>query len=506
MIESEPITEAFDKLFGTLQSKQTGKGVELYSNPMFNPAAIVNSLSGLKENLQQDIPKLINLGQRVIHEGAQKYQEFVAGMKKYLGDKWETFKEQMLKIYHQAKEAYKKSPMGNEIGLVNIDIEPSLAKLSLGAFIEKAKDIARQSFSGQTVVNKTDGSKILIPWQGIKHAFSRGISRDEAAVALKLNKVIEGATHDRTEPDKERRNNIKAVHHYSATIHLSGNVLKVGIVVREHLDGKRYYDHYEIKERPASNISGESDVLQNSHQPIAGNSSTDSMSPESKDVKFALAQDSNIDRIKNGETNYEASQAGYQRLLSKSTAKSARESINSLASDLSADGLSGQEDLRERRERQNRVANAWAIKNNIPVISNEEFTRRWSTTGKIFGGENRVYFKTDPDGSGWAIKANSMLYHKGDMSAFLERLAISSEYFPDTSMQIVGMVKTTTGLKPLLKQPFVVAAEDAFAPSRGIAAELRKRGFVLLDAEGGMWLSPDRNYYVSDIASAETFL
>lgn len=228
--------------------------------------------------------------------------------------------------------------------------------------------------------------------------------------------------------------------------------------------------------------------------------------PDQPSANFALAAPANNDRMNGKGDQRETSQADYQRLLSASAVESARESINSLAADLAADERPGQEALGERRERQNRVARAWADQRNLPIITNSEFSARWAETGKIFGGENRVYFTTDPDGSGWAVKANSLLYHKGDMAALLERLAISSEYFPDTSTQIIGMVENSLGLKPLLKQPFVVAAADAVAPSRGIANELTKRGFVLLDQEGGMWLSPDRNYYVTDMGNTNVIL
>lgn len=101
----------------------------LHSNPMLNPALIVSSLSGLAKNLKEDIPKLVNLGQVVIRDGASKYQQFLIGMKQYLGDKWDAFKGLMLKVYHQAKAEYKNSPLGNEIGAIG-DIQPTYSKVT----------------------------------------------------------------------------------------------------------------------------------------------------------------------------------------------------------------------------------------------------------------------------------------------------------------------------------------------------------------------------------------
>lgn len=97
-------------------------GEVFYQNPMLNPALIVSSLSGLAKNLKEDIPKLVKLGQVVIRDGASTYQLFLAGMKQYLGDKWSSFKGVMLKVYHYAKEAYRNSPLGNEIGAVGEDL------------------------------------------------------------------------------------------------------------------------------------------------------------------------------------------------------------------------------------------------------------------------------------------------------------------------------------------------------------------------------------------------
>jgi hypothetical protein len=59
--------------------EEAGGSDALYSNPMFNPSLIVDSLSGLAGNLKEDLPKLVRLGQRVIHEGAGTFQRFAKG-------------------------------------------------------------------------------------------------------------------------------------------------------------------------------------------------------------------------------------------------------------------------------------------------------------------------------------------------------------------------------------------------------------------------------------------
>lgn len=70
------------------------------------------------------------------------------------------------------------------------------------------------------------------------------------------------------------------------------------------------------------------------------------------------------------------------------------------------------------------------------------FFEKWYLSGKIRGGENLVYFELDGEGLAWAIKMNELTYHQGDMAALADRLVKSSEYFPDTTLEIIGMVTT----------------------------------------------------------------
>jgi GGDEF domain-containing protein len=99
-------------------------GDVFYQNPMLNPKAIVTSLSGLAKNLKEDIPKLVKLGQVVLREGVGKYQQFLAGMKQYLGEKWDAFKGVMLKVYHQAKKI-----VADERRMVGVDINAEESKI-----------------------------------------------------------------------------------------------------------------------------------------------------------------------------------------------------------------------------------------------------------------------------------------------------------------------------------------------------------------------------------------
>lgn len=122
--------------------------------------------------------------------------------------------------------------------------------------VMKARTFARRMFAEKTVT-ATDGHEILIPWSGIKHTFSGKVSANAAIVASKLDKVIENGVLIKSAPDKENRNTIKAVHTYETSATVAGEPVTIHVIVREALDGKRFYDHYEAGVEVAGGMSGE---------------------------------------------------------------------------------------------------------------------------------------------------------------------------------------------------------------------------------------------------------
>jgi len=156
----------------------------------------------------------------------------------------------------------------NASGTVTITIPKHMRKMGDAEFIEAAKAYAREHYEGQTIENISDHSQILIPWQGIKHAFARDVTRNEAAAALQLGEVIRTAKKSYETSDKKSRDSIVAVHIYRSDISVEGKRVGINIVVRETVGGKRYYDHSEL-ERPAG-LSGKLGKSQGSLQPCTG--------------------------------------------------------------------------------------------------------------------------------------------------------------------------------------------------------------------------------------------
>lgn len=57
--------------------------------------------------------------------------------------------------------------------------------------------------------------------------------------------------------EKEGRNAIEAVHTYETLVTIAGEPATIHVIVREALDGKRFYDHYEADVEAAGGMSGE---------------------------------------------------------------------------------------------------------------------------------------------------------------------------------------------------------------------------------------------------------
>ncbi|GAM08814.1 hypothetical protein OR1_01088 [Geobacter sp. OR-1] len=154
--------------------------------------------------------------------------------------------------------------------------------------------------------------------------------------------------------------------------------------------------------------------------------------------------------------NHELYQTGNKCGLQTGSIEAIRQSIQDLQDYLEAGDRPDKVYSGEFRKQQDRKALEWATQNDKQVIPETDFLALWRHSGKIRGGENLVYFMQDADGLTWAIKMNELTYHHGDMAALAERLIKSSEYFPDTTLEIIGMVATPRGVKPLLRQEFVV--------------------------------------------------
>ncbi|MGH8258785.1 MAG: GNAT family N-acetyltransferase, partial [Steroidobacteraceae bacterium] len=112
---------------------------------------------------------------------------------------------------------------------------------------QKAHAYAQGNFADKTVTNASDGSQILITKAGIDHAFSGKVSRKAALASAQLDRILEQGQLVSTQPDAAGRPDIRAVHQYDTPITIAGKPVTIRSVVRELPDGRRYYDHFEVR-------------------------------------------------------------------------------------------------------------------------------------------------------------------------------------------------------------------------------------------------------------------
>jgi len=119
-------------------------------------------------------------------------------------------------------------------------------RLPMAKLKQNAAALARLRFSNKTVTNAWDGSRIYIPWSGIKHTLSGEISRNATLALARLDEVLQRGVRVATEADRYGRPDIKAVHFYDTQLVVAGEPVTIRSVVREQRGGRLYYDHFEV--------------------------------------------------------------------------------------------------------------------------------------------------------------------------------------------------------------------------------------------------------------------
>jgi hypothetical protein len=107
--------------------------------------------------------------------------------------------------------------------------------------------------------NAHDGTEIAIPWQGVRHALRDKVSPVALAAVHDLENLLRRAKPEgRPHGDKRGRHTIASVHYYDVPVRFDGKPKTLRFVVREHSDGKRYYDHFEIRQNESPSAGGDS--------------------------------------------------------------------------------------------------------------------------------------------------------------------------------------------------------------------------------------------------------
>lgn len=146
---------------------------------------------------------------------------------------------------------------GGEVGAGEKTAKPAAVSVSgseLGSFTETkelrkaAMQYARENFVGNSYHNESSGHDIQVTWQGIKHATTK-TNPAELALIPKLDDMLRKAEYIGSFEDRKDRPDILAAHKYQTVVNLDGEILNVGIVVREMKDGHKHYDHFILKDQ-----------------------------------------------------------------------------------------------------------------------------------------------------------------------------------------------------------------------------------------------------------------
>jgi hypothetical protein len=112
----------------------------------------------------------------------------------------------------------------------------------------------------------------------------------------------------------------------------------------------------------------------------------------------------------------------------------------------------------------------WAKENGL-FISEDEFNRRWEEQGKRGESEHQVYF--DEETQTW-WKRNTLNFHDGSLTAYLERIAAQRYLFPELAPKFKGFTTFEGELMPVISQPDAVGSEPT---ELEITNSLKARGF-----------------------------
>lgn len=129
---------------------------------------------------------------------------------------------------------------------------------------------AQQQYAGKqpkAITVKSDGSVILLGWQGIKHALSKDSNKTIALATTCIEKLIENAVFLQELKNKPKGNKkgdennkvyTKSTLLYKSALQEQNGIVDIGIIVKVLEDGSRMYDYFSLNIKKAPNgISGE---------------------------------------------------------------------------------------------------------------------------------------------------------------------------------------------------------------------------------------------------------
>ncbi len=132
---------------------------------------------------------------------------------------------------------------------------------------KKARAYAFEHFAGTEVTVESTGETVAITRTGIRHG-TRSQNPHKLKAVVALPGLLADAEKIAVETDRKGRPEVKAYHRYRSTIDVGGQIHRIGLVVRETQEGKKYYDHFLWEENEPAESGGADEQLPS--PPIAG--------------------------------------------------------------------------------------------------------------------------------------------------------------------------------------------------------------------------------------------
>jgi len=133
-----------------------------------------------------------------------------------------------------------------------------------------ARNFARKTYADTSVHNADTDTEIIIPWQGIKKTLV-GSDLQVVQSMKALPDLLQRAKWLGQEADARGRAQVKAVHRFRGELRIAEEQFNAEIIVREHHDGRRFYDHYVNRKVEPAGKAGESTLTgRSSVQATAG--------------------------------------------------------------------------------------------------------------------------------------------------------------------------------------------------------------------------------------------
>ncbi|MDR1367091.1 MAG: hypothetical protein LBJ76_00030, partial [Candidatus Accumulibacter sp.] len=119
----------------------------------------------------------------------------------------------------------------------------------------------RKDYSKPITLESKDGDAIIVSFGGLRHALNLGVPKPEKTlIARHIQEVIRQSARGDTVPDNQGRKDPATKTSYYADAKIDGVPYQVSIVVRNHSDGKRYYDHTVVTRKSPEDQQGRSEA------------------------------------------------------------------------------------------------------------------------------------------------------------------------------------------------------------------------------------------------------